>query len=140
MPARYEGYFACWAAFICALGLLSLTWAPAAEAIATAQGDNTANGSRRSLAGLAACSVVLLIAYARQDMGDEVVSGLAIWGIVVASITFVPVAVVMQVTNSAIGGPTMAQHYNMSPQLGSGLNLMSNLVLTQGGWLEDFRI
>ena len=69
-----------WAAFICSLALLSLTYAPAAEAAAeakaTAQADNTAGGSRRPLAGLAACSVVLLIACV-SEVDDPFVSGLA---------------------------------------------------------------
>ena len=98
--ATSNGYFASWGALMASLMLFSVGYytatgaTAAATATAAAAAAADADAAARPLAGLLACSVVLLVASA-FELESQATGGIAIWALITAACTSVPVALLL---------------------------------------------
>ena len=98
--ATSNGYFASWGALMASLMLFSVGYytatgaTAAATATAAAAAAADADAAARPLAGLLACSVVLLVA-SGFELESQATGGIAIWALITAACTSVPVALLL---------------------------------------------
>jgi hypothetical protein len=98
--ATSNGYFASWGALSASLVLFSVGYhtatgaTAAATATAAAAAAADADAAARPLAGLLACSVVLLVA-SGFELESQATGGIAIWALITAACTSVPVALLL---------------------------------------------
>ena len=83
-------------ALLSSLALFSATYRPVAEATAavTTAADAAEVGAVKALVGLLVCCVFLVIASA-LEVQNQATRGIALWALVAAALTVVPVAVLL---------------------------------------------